>query len=144
MFVRMLGLLLLSFLIGCGDDGRPPLVPVSGVVTLDNEPVAGAAVMFMPLAGGRPAQGVTDAAGKFRLSTFEDNDGALVGNHQVTITKVEVTGMTATADGLSGLVDPSQIKETWIIPQKYAQPDSSGLSATVAKGMDEVTFSLTK
>lgn len=144
MFVRMLGLLLLVLAIGCGDDGRPPLVPVSGVVTLDNEPIAGAAVMFMPLAGGRPAQGVTDAAGKFRLTTFDDNDGALVGNHQVTITKVEVTGMTATADGLSGVVDPSQIKETWIIPQKYAQPDSSGLSATVANGMDEVTFSLTK
>lgn len=144
MFDRMLGLLLLVLAIGCGDDGRPPLVPVSGVVTLDHEPIAGAAVMFMPLAGGRPAQGVTDAAGKFRLTTFDDNDGALVGNHQVTITKVEVTGMTATADGLSGVVDPSQIKETWIIPQKYAQPDSSGLSATVANGMDEVTFSLTK
>ncbi len=144
MFVRMLGLLLLAVAVGCGNDGRPPLAPVSGIVTLDNEPIAGAAVMFMPQAGGRPAQGVTDAAGKFRLTTFEDNDGALVGNHQVTITKLEVTGMPATTDGLSGMVDPSQIKETWIIPQKYSQPGTSGLTANVAKGMDELKFELTK
>ena len=53
---------------GCG--GEPGPVPVRGVVKLDGQPVANAAVVFVAQApGGRDAYGSTDAAGAFKLTT---------------------------------------------------------------------------
>ena len=48
--------------------------------------VAAANVMFACTAG-RPAYAITDAAGRFRLTTFSEGDGALAGEHTVTISK---------------------------------------------------------
>src|SRR5262245_38305869 len=71
---------------GCHSKNGP--VDVEGVVLLDNEPVAEATVLFIPEGGtGQPAHGMTDENGKFRLSTFEENDGALAGDYKVTVTK---------------------------------------------------------
>lgn len=128
-------------IIGCGSSG-PEMAPVTGVVTLDGAPVADAAVMFMPEGGGRPATGVTDAEGKFALETAEPGDGALIGKHKVTVTGVKVTGMQATEDGLSGVVDPSQIKEEWFVPQKYSKPETSGLTQEVTGDMPPVELKL--
>lgn len=63
-------------LCGCGPS-RPTTVPVSGTVLLDGEPVESAAVIFSSVEGGRPATGITDAQGRFRLRTFDGNDGVL-------------------------------------------------------------------
>ncbi len=56
---------------------------MSGVVLLDDKPVAGAAVVFVPNEGGRPAHGETDANGRFQLTTFRERDGALLGRHAI-------------------------------------------------------------
>jgi hypothetical protein len=131
-----------TFAAGCGSSG-PKMTPVSGVVTLDGAAVEGAAVMLAPMAGGRPATGVTDAAGRFELRTLEEGDGALVGKHKVTVVKKTVTGINATEEGLEGEVDPAGIQETWITPEKYARPQTSGLTAEVAPGMSPVLLQLT-
>jgi hypothetical protein len=135
-------LILALLLAGCSGSDRPPLAKVSGIVTLDKTPVEGAAVMFMPVAGGRPAQGLTDAQGKFTLTTFDDGDGAILGEHKVTVTKVQITGAKATADGLSGTTEAGQIKEVWIVPQRYSVPETSKLTAKVEKGMQPVPLEL--
>jgi hypothetical protein len=87
--VRLMGLTLLLFaLAGCG--GRYTPVPVSGVVTLDGEPIAGATVFFYVTGDskdGRLATGTTDKEGKFRLSTLGKNDGALPRPYKVVIHK---------------------------------------------------------
>jgi hypothetical protein len=71
---------------GCSSANKP--VEVEGVVLLDNEPVAEATVLFIPDGStGQPAHGMTDENGKFQLSTFKENDGALPGTYKVTITK---------------------------------------------------------
>ena len=132
-----------AMLSGCGDAG-PHMAPVSGVVTLDGSPVANAAVMFVPEGGGRPATGLTDEEGKFSLETMKPGDGALVGKHQVTVTGVKTTGIEATADGLSGAVDPNKIREEWFVPQKYSKAETSGLSQEVAEDMPPVELKLTK
>lgn len=134
-------ILSVSLLTGCGDSG-PDMAPVTGVVTLDGAPVENAAVMFVPEAGGRPATGLTDAEGKFSLETLKPGDGALVGKHKVTVTGVKVTGIQATEDGLSGAVNPGEVREQWFVPQKYSTPDSSGLTQEVADGMPAVELKL--
>lgn len=131
-------------LAGCGGSDRPPMEKVSGTVTLDDQPIEGASVMFMPVDGGKPAYGVTDAAGRFRLTTYDDGDGALVGDHRVTITKKEVSGVIVTEDGLSGGIAPEGIQEKWIIPERYSNPDASGLEQTVSPKMAPIEFKLTE
>lgn len=118
----------------------PKLVPVTGVVLLDGKPVANAAVLFIP-PEGRPAEGTTDAEGKFTLQTFQPGDGALVGLHDVTVTGVRVHGVTATADGLSD-ADPSKVRYEWFVPQRYSVRETSQLKVEVKPGMGPVTLEL--
>jgi hypothetical protein len=80
--------------LGCGRSGK--LAPVSGSVTLDGKPLAGALVSFQPVASqgtvaGIGSYGTTDAAGKYSLRTTDtDSTGAVLGNHRVEINlKVE-------------------------------------------------------
>lgn len=77
-------LVLGSLTLGCGG---PKPVKVSGVLTLNGEPVEGANVQFVPADDGkRPASGITDKTGKFELTCFESKDGALPGDYKVVIT----------------------------------------------------------
>lgn len=121
---------------GCGPD-RPKTLRVRGVVTLDDAPVVNAAVMFSPEAGGRPAMGKTDDQGRFDLMTFETGDGALPGRHAVSVTLKEVSGVTADPDGLSGEVAPGGIKVKWLVPERYSDPNTSGLTVDVERGMPQ-------
>jgi hypothetical protein len=85
----LLGCLGAIFALGCGAD----VVPVSGRVTLDGKPLAGARVTFQPraegAASGEPATGSvgqTDEDGHYTLRLIKpDQPGAAVGEHTVTI-----------------------------------------------------------
>ena len=127
---------------GCGHR-RPTTYPVSGVVTLDGKPVSGATVMLRPEAGGRPAVGTTNERGEFKLTTFQQNDGALPGKYAVSVVKKITTGMMAGPDGLSGPVAPGGIKEQWIIPKKYSNAKTSSLpTVDVHPGMGPLKLDL--
>ena len=59
---------------------RPSTVPVSGSITYNGVPVAGAVVTFSPtVAGGFAASAVTDGRGNFILTTFAPKDGCCSG-----------------------------------------------------------------
>jgi hypothetical protein len=124
--------LLLLALAGCGKPSRS--VPAGGRVMLDGQPIAGAAVLFSPVAGGVPGRATTAEDGSFTLSTFDIGDGALVGVHRVGISKMDVTGFVATEDGLSGKLDGRQIQVRALIPERYMNPATSGLEAEVKRG----------
>jgi len=82
----------LLWLSGCN---KPPfdVAPVRGQVTIDGDPVTGIKVMFAPVAkgdsieSGKPAFGLVDDEGRFVLSTYGDEDGAVVGKHWVTLNR---------------------------------------------------------
>src|SRR5262249_4395663 len=75
--------------LGCG--GGPKFVPVSGVVTLNNRPLANALVSFQPIAkegsiiAGPGSQGKTNEKGEFTLTASTGEPGAVVGKHEVRI-----------------------------------------------------------
>src|SRR5688572_26246860 len=79
-------------LVGCGGvkDGRPERASVSGKVLRMGQPVAGATVVFEPVGSTPAASGETDAAGRFQLTTFDANDGAVAGEYKVSVRKVQV------------------------------------------------------
>lgn len=143
-----LALVLLVVLTGCGGDDR--VSRVSGTVTLDGKPVGDASLTFMPQAGGRPAFGVTADDGTYELTTFESGDGAVHGNHVVTITAVEeqvsnkAEELAEEHGSLSELMLPNQQpKQIWRIPEAYSDSESSGLEFEVKRGeMNQADFQL--
>jgi hypothetical protein len=141
-------LLMVTFLAGCSDK-RPPVARAGGSVTLDGKPVEGVKVMFHPADGGaRFSYGVTDSQGKFRLSTFGMNDGALIGRHKVAVVKVDTSSqptfdpkeLSQTGYGGKGYQDmmgvgrakPPETKH--LIPAKYANHAESGIELEVEAG----------
>ncbi len=82
----------LSFLSGCGDAPGPETAYVSGTVTMNGSPVTAGRVMFFPTASdgkntGKAASGQLDSSGEFELTTYSDGDGAVIGEHKVTVLK---------------------------------------------------------
>lgn len=81
---------LLAALVGCG--GGPEIAAVSGVITLDGEPLEGAHINTQPRATkgstgvGIGSFGVTDSEGRYTLElTQPPKPGAVVGTHTVRI-----------------------------------------------------------
>lgn len=145
---------------GCGKSAGEKTYPVTGVVTYNGTPVEGAVVTFAPTGGGQGAVGTTDASGKYSLTTRKKDDGALPGEYLVTIVKYDrpptQSGGQASAQGgdeyppdyaeqeyqQARQVIPSQPKN--LLPAKYANPQTSGLKATVTtSGPNNFDFALT-
>jgi hypothetical protein len=129
---------------GCGSkkDSRPRRVPVSGTVLRMGQPVAAATVLFEPLGSTPAATGETDAAGQFRLTTFDPGDGAVPGEYAVAVRKVEVIPSNRPGDAPDDLATPPP-DEKWLLPVKYGHTTSSGLTATVkADATNDFKFEL--
>jgi hypothetical protein len=80
----------LVLITGCSGGGEFSTAKVRGTVTSQGQPVAGAVVSFTPQAaaggsGGKGATGITDADGRFVLTTYVAGDGAVVGKHYVAV-----------------------------------------------------------
>lgn len=109
---------------GCNKSDMPPRGAVHGLVTLDGKPVAGATVIFAPVAGGRRAKGVTSDAGEYTLVYLRDLQGAAVGKNKVQITK-----------------QPTHDTRSELIPAKYNQ--ATELVRDVKSGDNKFDFDLT-
>jgi len=146
-FCRVTLMVLAAAACGCSakpyQDHRPKVVPVSGVVRYNGKPLDGARVTFTNSAAGISAYALTDAQGKFTLTTFEPGDGAAPGHYQITVTKaiepVRAAAKTAPPIFRSG----GAPQPRWLIPQKYSNLATSKLSADVAEtGNDEIVVEL--
>lgn len=86
-WVSLCGLFLCGlFLAGCSyqPDDMPKIAPVSGVVTLDGQPLPEAEILFQP-ASGRASTGMTDENGEYTLLFNRNTYGAKVDDHDVSI-----------------------------------------------------------
>lgn len=139
---------------GCGGDAdRPKTVPVSGSVAYNGKPVENATVAFQCEGSPRAATGITDAEGKFTLSTFAINDGAVVGTHKITVTKDNPSAAPQVgADGkppeaadqaatFEAALDAEKFKG--LLPEKYSSQSTTPLSETVSEtGVNEFVLQL--
>lgn len=118
----------LVWLAGCGGPPHPEVGRVTGVVTLDGQPLAEATVMFQPTEG-RASIATTDSAGKYSLIYLDGVPGAKLGAHKVII-RTEIPG----EDG-----QPPIAKEK--LPKKYHE--QTELTAEVKPGSNTFDFPLT-
>ena len=133
-------MLLLTLPVGCGSEF--PLADVSGVVTLDGEPLSNATVFFQPVQSssnpvvGPPSIGVTDESGRYSVSTHKLGSGAVVGTHEVSISTFE----TRMKDPENS--DALEVVSQERVPQRYRAPSELNFEVT-SRGTDSADFSLT-
>lgn len=133
---------------GCGGSPGHTLTSISGTVTMDDQPLVGARIMFVPTNPDKSApkealpasSGFTDEQGHYTLATFQGQSGVVAGDHRVVVSKMTTPdGKPLTAD----IKDPAllgPIKES--IPTKYSDPAASELKANVGFETDEINFTL--
>lgn len=133
---RSLLALLLGVLVcqaGCGGGAPriPGLVPVSGNVTLNGQPLKEGAVTFVASDGQTIYSGLI-ANGRYTLAATTNSPGALPGEYRVA-----VKGPSPTMDAEGKPVAASDA-----VPSKFEQTATSGLSATVPASGGEIHFDL--
>jgi hypothetical protein len=152
---RTVVLLMFSVIAGCGGPSdKPQLAPVSGVVMMNDKPLADVTVAFHLDAQEAPRAGIgkTDANGKFRITTYDTNDGAIVGTHIVTVAKIDAgpnaggdmeIGGDAYGAAMLAAANPNAPPPKQLFPEKFASKDTSPLRVTVeAGGKDDVKILL--
>ena len=83
-------LIAIAMATGCNDSPYHT-APVHGTVTADGKPLFQGKVMFAPVSKGdvanpgKPAWSKIGKDGTYRLTTFKTEDGAVVGEHWVTV-----------------------------------------------------------
>lgn len=143
------GLCMISCLGGCGVSRGPQLVPVTGTVTLDGKPLAGATVVFHPelppAASGKTqvieSQGITGNDGVFHLMNIHDGEkGAQPGLHKVTVTKlVMYDGSDVPPNTDLAILGPNG-KE--LVPSLYTNVTQTTLGANIPPAGGNVNLEL--
>jgi len=137
-----LSLALLLFT-GCAPSGGTPVVPASGTILYNGEPLEGAMATFFPASdGGRESAGTTDSKGVFLMITAgADKTGCVPGKYKVSISKQVMV------DSRGNIVVPHEdllnysYKE--LLPKKYQSTETSGFEIEVARrGKNQFTFEL--
>lgn len=135
--------------IGCGPAGgkRPPLGKVHGTITYNGKPVPRGTVTFTPVAGakgnpsGMPAIGQIQSDGSYELTTFDTGDGAVLGQHSVTI-----TSQTEAPEPMKTMPPPDEaikyVKANRLLPEKYSDPKETPLKYTVDAGENTIDIPL--
>lgn len=142
---------------GCGGGGpeRPDLVAVSGTVVYDGKPLVGAEVAFWADKAPKASIGVTNSEGKFQLTMFDLNDGAMPGENVITVTKKVAAAAPSSSDMTAMLDDPTKMATAMQeepeqkqevkpeIPARYSERGTTTLKETVsASGENNFTLQL--
>lgn len=106
---------------GCGparDPNLPPTAPAGGTVMYNGKPIDHGAITLHPLGKGNPAVGAIDENGNFELSTYTRGDGAVLGQHKVTVD---------IPPPLDGMHAGAVLK----VPKAYTTPETSPITVEI-------------
>jgi hypothetical protein len=139
------GVALVALLSGCGKS-PPAVVPAEGVIRLDGKPLKNVQVRFVAVSDAGPesiATGVTDEAGRFRL-TCNGRPGACAGENRVVVTEGDIPKRLQGEDAQDELAEYLESLGGRPIPPKYSDLTASPLRANVTAGQQEYNFDLTR
>lgn len=119
-------------LVGCGTPGIDvKLAPVTGVVTKEGKPLSDVKVMLEsrdPSSKAPMLFGVTNAEGRYEITTSAGEKGAPAGLYKVYLTQVEAPASFDYAKPSAG----GPKKNTDLIPANYQSPNTTELSVDVS------------
>lgn len=121
--------------VGCGSSG-PEMARVTGKVTYNGQPVPLGTIAFQALdpEGGRNAIGMIQPDGTYTLHTEQPGDGALLGDYQI--------GIVARDEPILDYIPAKPVPPKRLTPEKYENPQTSGLRAQVESGRNVIDFEL--
>ncbi|MEI6239215.1 MAG: hypothetical protein WCR51_02385 [Planctomycetia bacterium] len=125
--VRALGCVAAFVLAGCGSGDRDGLVRVAGRVLFEGKPLPTGMVLFAPESNRGAGTARIDAGGRFATRLTPGN-------------YVVVVRATNGADMMDK--DGNFIQANSLVPVKYCDAGTSGLTLTVAPGMKSVELAL--
>jgi hypothetical protein len=117
---------------GCGSSG-PRTYRIPGKLIYDDgSPVTGASVVLQTTMKDQAvvARGMATPDGKFSLTTFQEGDGVIAGDHQVSISPLPI------AEGTKPLGPP--------IPSQYWDFSTSQLTTSVTPQTTEILITLSR
>ncbi|QDT99722.1 carboxypeptidase-like regulatory domain-containing protein [Gimesia aquarii] len=144
MLRSILGTILVVMTTGCGGGVEakplPKTVPVSGVVTLNGQPLASATVTFIPhgQTKGIECQGTTDESGQYTLKQQHGTEGAPPGNYKVVVSRLlrgDGTPLPKEGAGAGGIA-------TETLSRRYSDVTKTKLTAVVPQEGGEFKFDL--
>ena len=137
MFVRVATLrhAAVVLLLGATGCGGPYNASVSGIVTLDGQPLHRGTVAYNPVGGGPAGYSVVESDGSYRIRTGREF-GISAGDYEVTVVANEAPQQRTTKHG--GPPPPGKP----ITPPWYRSKNTSGLSYTVQPGRNEINIEL--
>jgi len=156
--LRSVSALVLLPVLGCGGGGGmapPETIPVTGTVMYKGAPVEGATVTFHHEKAPRGASGITDKDGKYSLTMFEPNDGAVAGENIITVVKGSAPAAAPTTSG--GPPSPEDLakkmaemksgdsrkkKDGGELPAKYASQGTTPLKENVSAQNNTIPLQL--
>lgn len=137
---RLLLLLSLAWLMtfaGCGGSDRHPLGLVAGTVRYNGQPIASGTIIF-EVAGARPANGTIVDGKIVEVTTYDPQDGAPVGDARIAVFATAPDSPATAADPAANPGAPVAIGPNYmgggaksLIPDKYNNPSTSGLTWTI-------------
>jgi hypothetical protein len=142
--ILMLGALLAT-LAGCGPRG-PVLGQVSGTVTLDGRPLDQGTIIF-EATGLRPATARILDGRIVEATTNRPNDGVPVGHQRIAVfsrAQAVVADPRAPSErtGPGTAAFPPSMGGRSLLPARYNDPATSGLSATIQAGSNSLSLEL--
>ncbi|HUY88047.1 MAG TPA: hypothetical protein VMV10_04900 [Pirellulales bacterium] len=139
------GVLLLAAM-GCNRaPARPEAaeLPVTGLVTLDGKPLAGAEVTFNCTTSNAIFSGATDENGKYQLWSNFGSNAKLEGHCTVKISKMELPPGVELPPPDMPPVSPMMLGAKESLPPRYSDGVNNTLSADVPAGGGTFDFELT-
>jgi hypothetical protein len=139
--------------LGCGKGDGVAFAPVEGRVTLDGQPLEAGEIRFAPDASqgnkGPLSAAVLGAGGSFKLRGPGTRVGAVAGPHRVYFVSplrdeapeapLFIDGKyISRAEAAGGDPVPPLSPNSWKVPRKFLQAETSELTATVTKGTANV------
>lgn len=122
-------------LAGCSSGNQFPTEEVRGKIMFRNAPVTTGTVVFVPEGDMPSATGEIKPDGTFQLTTYDEHDGAVIGMHSVMVTSLE--------DMSDKLPEERSGTPRSLVPPKYSNYNTSGLTAEVTEGeANSVTLEL--
>ena len=133
---------------GCKKSKLKGLVPGSGTITLNGEPVEDAMIVFSPIQSGavqRSASAKSGTNGNFNLLTLEPDDGVYPGEYKVIVKKTKTTGTNMVLDP-DDRRNPAALDDrvtVHLLPRKYSESSMTDLTVTIpAKGNKSIQLQL--
>lgn len=143
-----LGMTAIMAACGCGSN-RAPLGKVEGTVRYKGQPLAEGQILF-DVAGARTAQGRIRDGAIVDVTSYATGDGAAVGLARIAVfaTPPSVSLYTRSSQGpdeapsATGTAPPAGGSS--LIPVKYNDPETSGLTHEIGKGVNTLAIELSE